>query len=101
MFREGYPWSYLGLVRISKVEQIGLIYTERGLGVQVRVSSYLWIEIDNVKIWDITQTYISQGEDAYSIDIVNKNELKVLSDNIVETQSRDIRIGLKYFLYFQ
>jgi len=67
----------------------------------MRVSSYLWIEIDNVKIWDITQTYISQGEDTYSIDIVNKNELKVLSDNIVETQSRDIRIGLKYFLYFQ
>ena len=67
----------------------------------MRVSSYLWIEIDNVKIWDITQTYISQGEDTYSIDIVNKNELKVLSDNIVKTQSRDIRIGLKYFLYFQ
>jgi len=31
-----------------------LIHTKRGLGVQIRTNSYLWVRTDEIEIWNIT-----------------------------------------------
>ena len=59
MSREGGPWSCLGLARISEVKWTGLIHTRRGWEVQMRVSGYLWVEMDEVRTQDVTVSQIS------------------------------------------
>ena len=52
-------WSYLGLVRTSKMKWTVLIYIERGLRVWMRIGGYSWIEIDEARTQNVIGFFIS------------------------------------------
>ena len=56
MLKKSCLWSCLVLIRISKIEEIVLIYTRRDLGYEIKLMFYSWIEIDKARTWDVTNS---------------------------------------------